>query len=137
MLAVVLSNLLVLVTYVYRTFRGANGAGETSGGGSADETDSSSSNSTSKRETDVGTEGEYTPHCATSVQNHADEMYASIVSSSRRIYDGHENHVVSRPADQHLLEHISALCFAAIALFQHFWKKCRSCCLYTLCRLER
>ncbi|KAH6915158.1 hypothetical protein BKA70DRAFT_1258164 [Coprinopsis sp. MPI-PUGE-AT-0042] len=57
MLAVVLSNLLVLVTSVYRTFRGANGVGETAGGGSTDETGSSSSDSTSKRETDVGSEG--------------------------------------------------------------------------------
>ena len=58
MLAVVLSNLLVLVTYVYRTFRGANGAGETSVEGSSDVT-SSSADSTSKSVTDQGSGGEF------------------------------------------------------------------------------
>lgn len=91
MLAVVLSNLLVLVTYVYRTFRGANGAGETSGGGSSDDTDSSSTNSTSKRETDEGSEGA-TPYVIetrfTSSVGHLTSIYSSIYQLTASLRSG-------------------------------------------------
>jgi hypothetical protein len=121
MLAVVLSNLLVLVTSVYRTFRGTNGAGETGRGGSTDETDSSSNNSesTSKRETDVGSEGKHTPRRDPSAHDHADEIVASILTNST-IRGGHEANIVSRTPDQHLLEHLSALYLATIALIRLF-----------------